>query len=522
MIKFDLHFHSTYSDGKLSVPELAKIIRAKKLDLCALTDHNTIDGIRELEARLVGSGIRVIPGVELTAKYNEDEIHVLALDFDIDLVAKILKERNELVRHQKIEEMKKAIKLSRREGFEITDGLVPVEKQPVTLTIALDICARQFNQDLFIKRHAKRFIPEDIYYEYQAPGKSCAVERSGVTADWIVEKFKGVARDLIIAHPFVSVSVVTKPLDEARMKDLLRIGMTGIEMYHSKISDEQISLIKKIVKEKGLHYTGGSDFHGRKTDPSVGQYGLNRTLPDFFLSNYASTGRVAKNTPNALVIQKVTKALMDNFQKFKPIQSAYIYGSVLTKKFHKKSDIDVMFIVEDITDRCEFLKRIKTVRASIKDFKLDINIVFRDEFRHLWHIFRPPTFFVWIKQRNILLWGADCLRDLKENEITVKTIYKRAVDLAQGCRAVYLNDKDVAFWEIKYSRWLRELQYGMLYLHGEIELDSELCGKKLCKAFSEVKQARLLSTKDRLPIKSLSEIAETFVLCIERHFIKKL
>ncbi len=115
----------------------------------------------------------------------------------------------------------------------------------------------------------------------------------------------------------------------------------------------------------------------------------------------------------------------------------------------------------------------------------------------------------------------DCLHDIREEEITVKSIYKRAVDLAQGCRAVYLNNKDVTFWEIKYSRWLRELQYGILYLHGEIELDSILCGKKLCAVFPEIKQALLLSKK-QLPIRKLSEIAEAFVLCIYRHFIKRL
>ncbi len=225
--------------------------------------------------------------------------------------------------------------------------------------------------------------------------------------------------------------------------------------------------------------------------------------------------------PDTLLIQKVTKILRANFKNFKSIQSAYIYGSVLTNGFHKKSDVDVLFIVEEVTDRCEFLRRVKVARARVKGFKLDINIVFRSEFFNLWHIFRPPTFFIWVKQRNILLWGVDCLRNVREEEITAKSIYKRAVDLAQGCRAVYLNNKDVAFWETKYSRWLRELQYGILYLHGEIELDSKLCGKKLCEAFPEIKQAGLLSKK-RLPIKILSEIAEAFIFCVYRNFIKRL
>jgi len=226
--------------------------------------------------------------------------------------------------------------------------------------------------------------------------------------------------------------------------------------------------------------------------------------------------------PNTLLIQKVTNVLKDKYQNFKAIRSAYIFGSLLTDHFHKKSDIDVLFIVEDVADRCKFLRKVKVVRASVKGLKLDINIVFFREFRHLWHIFRPPTFFIWIKQRNILLWGVDSLRDIKEDEITAKTIYKRAVDLAQGCRSVYLNDKDVAFWETRYSRWLRELQYGMLYLHGEIELDSKLCSKKLGAAFPEIKKrAQLLSEKKRLPIKSLSEIAEGFVLCVYEHFVKE-
>jgi predicted nucleotidyltransferase len=225
--------------------------------------------------------------------------------------------------------------------------------------------------------------------------------------------------------------------------------------------------------------------------------------------------------PNTLLIQEVTKVLRDKYKKFKAIRSAYIFGSLLTDNFHKKSDVDILFIVEDVKDRCKFLKKIKAIRTTVKNLKLDINIVFEREFRHLWHIFRPPTFFIWIKQRNILLWGKDSLRDLREEKITVKTIYKRAVDLSQGCRSVYLNDKDVAFWETRYIRWLRELQYGILYLYGEIELDSKLCSKKLGTALPEIKKQTHLLSKKTLPIKSLSEIAEKFVLCVYENFVKK-
>ena len=288
MAGFDLHFHSTYSDGKLSIPVLAALIKEKKFNYCALTDHNTVDGIRELEARLEGSGTKVIPGIELTAKYGENEVHILAYDFDIDTVAKILKERNEIVRVKKIEEMKLAINLFHKQGFKLTHDLAPSEKQPVSLTVALDICANSANQNLLVERHGKVFGPEHIFYEYQAPGKPCTVERSGVTVEWLVQKFRGIAQDLVIAHPFVSVSVVTKPLDETEIDKLLKIGVTGIEVYHDNTPNEQIDLLKKIVRGRVIHYTGGSDFHGKITDTPIGQYGPTTAIPDFNLSNYKS------------------------------------------------------------------------------------------------------------------------------------------------------------------------------------------------------------------------------------------
>jgi len=294
MAGFDLHFHSLYSDGKLSVPEIASIIKEKKLEYCALADHNTVDGVSELINSLKDSVTKVIPATELTAKYSNNEIHILVYDFDIDMATKIIDERNEIVRSQKKKEMEASIKLSLEAGLRVTNGLCPNEKQPVTLTIALDICANDCNQSYFFKKYGKQFIPEDVYYEYQAPGKSCAVERSGVTAEWLIKKFNDIARDMIIAHPFVSVSVVTKPLDETEINNLLKLGLTGIEVYHNNTTIEQVGLLKRIVEEQSVHYTGGSDFHGKKTDTPMGQCGPTSFVPSFYLTNYKASLKLTK------------------------------------------------------------------------------------------------------------------------------------------------------------------------------------------------------------------------------------
>lgn len=284
----DLHFHSTYSDGKLSIPELAELIKKSGLKYCALTDHDTVAGISELKKCLHGSNIIVIPGVELTALYGENEIHILAYDFDVEAVIEVLKERNELVKKQKVKEMQKAIRLFKKEGLKINDNLKPDEKKPVGYTVAMNICQHQLNLDLLLKRHKKILSPDDIYYYYQAPGKSCAVSRSGVSVEWLLDKLRGKATDFLIAHPFLQVSVVTNPLSENDIYSLLDIGLNGVEIYHDKTSNQQIQLLIKMVNEKKLHYTGGSDFHGRKNDIGLGLYGINLKISNFKISNYES------------------------------------------------------------------------------------------------------------------------------------------------------------------------------------------------------------------------------------------
>jgi len=280
----DLHFHSTYSDGKLSVPELAELIKARGLKYCALTDHDTVAGVIELQKCLEGTDIKVIPGVELTALDGDNEIHVLAYDFDVEVVEKILEERNnDIRRRQKNEEMQKAINLFKQEGIKISDSLIPVAKQPVGRTLAVDICQHEVNQDLFLKRHGKILTPDEIYFEYQAIGKSCAVKRSGVSVEWLIENFKNKVGNLILAHPFVQISIATRALTENNILSLLDRGLNGVEIYHDKTSPNQIEWLNKLIEQRKLPYTGGSDFHGNQNDLALGLYGLNLEIPNFEL-----------------------------------------------------------------------------------------------------------------------------------------------------------------------------------------------------------------------------------------------
>ncbi|TSC72174.1 MAG: hypothetical protein G01um101438_677 [Parcubacteria group bacterium Gr01-1014_38] len=114
----------------------------------------------------------------------------------------------------------------------------------------------------------------------------------------------------------------------------------------------------------------------------------------------------------------VTNAVRRYFQDFHEILAAYLYGSILTDTFSARSDIDVLFIAKEIPYPHKFIQKLKRRRQRCRKLKLDLNVVFLDEFRRRWHIYRPPAFFVGIKMRHLHLWGRDVLREVRKNEVS--------------------------------------------------------------------------------------------------------
>ena len=101
MVKTDLHIHSNCSDGSDSVKELAGKIKQAGIDVFSLTDHDTVEGCREME-KLLPQGF--IPGVELTCLCGEIKCHILGYGIDIEnpeLTALI--EKGKQLRRQKLE-----------------------------------------------------------------------------------------------------------------------------------------------------------------------------------------------------------------------------------------------------------------------------------------------------------------------------------------------------------------------------------------------------------------------------------
>jgi predicted metal-dependent phosphoesterase TrpH len=82
MSGYDLHTHSTFSDGTQSVAENVRLALERGLEGIAVTDHDTTDGLEEAFAAAEGTGLDVVPGLEFSAEHDGTSLHVLAYWID--------------------------------------------------------------------------------------------------------------------------------------------------------------------------------------------------------------------------------------------------------------------------------------------------------------------------------------------------------------------------------------------------------------------------------------------------------
>ena len=83
----DMHTHTNYSDGQLSPQELIQLAVDKNIGVLAITDHDTLEGIKTVDRSdkfIVDNGIRIINGIELSAKVTKGRMHILGYNIDIN------------------------------------------------------------------------------------------------------------------------------------------------------------------------------------------------------------------------------------------------------------------------------------------------------------------------------------------------------------------------------------------------------------------------------------------------------
>lgn len=267
MTHYDFHLHSNHSDADWSVDQLLEFAQKIGMKGLVLTDHDTFDGQKEFIEKASKTGIRTNTGIEITATYNDKELHILGygLDPKDQALNTILVENRGAreVRNQKL------IAKLRELGFIIPDEKVEAGKRKNgyygRLLIANIMLSEEINHKLI-----KNLSIQGIFDEYlrkDAIGYVMTERNNPELTIKLIHQAGGIA---VLAHPYEQFK--TTEAFKTATHELIKLGLDGIEVYTKKHTPEQSAFYKDFAIKNDLLITLGSDDHGESKVPrSMGQ-----------------------------------------------------------------------------------------------------------------------------------------------------------------------------------------------------------------------------------------------------------
>lgn len=259
---FDLQSHSIHSDGALEAAEVVERAAAAGVELLALSDHDTVDGVDEaLDAAGRLRTIRVVPAVEISAVQAEHEdLHVLG--YGIDHRDEAL--RAELARYRGDREVRAARMRHALEelGFEIDDAVLEKRRAAGKPIGRPHLSQAAFDHPANARRIADEGFAtfSDLLVAYLIPGRPAYRARTFPTVQQAVDLIHAAGGVAVWAHPFWDIEADRAVLDTIdRFVDL---GIDGVEAFYVTHTREQTVLLADHCEARGLLTTGSSDFHG--------------------------------------------------------------------------------------------------------------------------------------------------------------------------------------------------------------------------------------------------------------------
>ena len=243
----DLHLHTTASDGRLSPAELVRLVAGQGLRQVSISDHDTTEGLAEAfqEAKNY-EGLRIIPGIELSADIPGDEIHMLGYFIQYED-----EEFQEILRRFRSGRVDRA-----REMVEKLAALGVVLDWQRVQEIAGDGAVGRPHIALAMVEKGYCKEPKDAFPEYLGRNGLAYVERSKLTPPEAVAMLLRVGGVPVLAHPAYMLDL------EANLGQLKAAGLMGIEVYYAKFQPDTIDHLKALADRYGLIPCGGSDYHG--------------------------------------------------------------------------------------------------------------------------------------------------------------------------------------------------------------------------------------------------------------------
>jgi predicted metal-dependent phosphoesterase TrpH len=265
MPAFDLQAHSRHSDGVLEAAEVVDLAHAAGVELFALTDHDTVDGVPEAAARAGELGMRYSPASELSAVHGgHEDLHVLGYELDVadpGLRATLEDFRGD--RARRIEAMADRL---RELGFELDDAPLrarrdagkPIGRPHLADAVLTHPANAQRLRDEGI--HGKN----ELFPPYLVPGAAAYVARSRPTVPEAIDVIHAAGGVAVWAHPFWDVDAPEEAL--RTLEEFVGAGLDGVECFYPTHTEEQTRLLHDVAVRHDLLTTGSTDFHGPEHD----------------------------------------------------------------------------------------------------------------------------------------------------------------------------------------------------------------------------------------------------------------
>ncbi|KYH30291.1 MULTISPECIES: PHP domain-containing protein [Clostridium] len=245
-IKGDLHLHTTSSDGRLSPSELVNLAKNKGLDVIAITDHDNTFGVEEGIREGNSIGIKVIPGIELSTRYNDESIHILGYfrdnSFKSDYFQNYLKEIQDyrIVRAEKIvNNLKKFfnIELNFQKLLHANHSVIARPH------IAKAIIDAGYPYDF--KYIFNKFLSSDS--PAYVPNKRISIAEG-------IEILKSVKAVISLAHPTL--------IKKSPVEEIIKQDFDCIEAVYPLNKEGEEEFFRYLAKKYKKIITAGSDYHG--------------------------------------------------------------------------------------------------------------------------------------------------------------------------------------------------------------------------------------------------------------------
>ena len=249
MTCYDLHSHSTVSDGSLSPEQLVARAIDQGVDVLALTDHDGTEGIIAAQAAAQGTKLSLVTGVEISVTWGSSTIHILGLKVDHKNAS--LQKGLEKIRDYRKE---RAVKIAERLEKSGISGAYEGASQYASPVMLGRVHFAKFLVD---KGHAKNI--NDVFKRYLVRNKPGYVSGEWATLAQAVNWINGAGGQAVIAHPARYKMTATKL--RRLITEFKELGGVGIEVVSGRQHPEEIKTLAKLANDFNLLASCGSDFH---------------------------------------------------------------------------------------------------------------------------------------------------------------------------------------------------------------------------------------------------------------------